>query len=1201
MKYSVRVIRFWRAILLIGIAVGFSAMFSPMTASGAADSSPPWVREIVDAGGDVGSLSSLQVDALNQTHIVYFDASHPAIKYAHQQGTNWIISTVATFSTPINSLSLALNARGQPHIAYSDGQGVYLITPLGQGWQRELAYQRAGVPVSDVALALDAGDQPHLSWYRGSPPTHQAGVLMYGKKSGGRWQATVVDSSAIVGKSSSIAVDSQGRPHISYYDVTHGNLKYAYRDGKEWRIQIVDQFGAVGFGTSLALDSGDHPHISYRQINADNLGNLKYAHLKKGRWLVEVVQGTGDVSGRTSIALSENNLPAIGYFRYLIGSKWKVGRAMFARYDGSSWAYAVVDDTGDVGYGVSLGLDSAEQPHLSYYDATHGDLKAAFQVPLRFYRMALEHMQSVRGTSMAPGWDRAFLGAQVTPLYRPDIQGVAYYEFPVFTPTAGAASDSGASNAAGFIVVATGEHDFPIPHWDFTGETLTAGLRHKSEKSSKFYKIDALTYASEDASGAFAAVNRQFPPKVTGMKDEWLENPPSFETLWTSESAGEDDDTAGELGGAEVISGTVEVPPGLKMAGWESWQALKQGYGDSYKLLLQQLETVAAPAWQAQETMEESGKILHKGDVESIPLLWDAKTVKMSGSGASYVKGEVHAGAYVIEVLDAEPGQSIPLIVAIDYANGMREKRSYQIVEELLTWLPSIRTGWQPLAGLNAQASPASPESVSIPAKAQGHWTDWHVYWAGTDADQRWYDQIDPHTPPNTKKYWSGCGPTAWAMLFGWADKQAAGSSPYWAGRWGLYRANGGRGGDAVAPALMDDGVKNMIWEIHQDVGVFGLWSAPDHTWYGGTWASNMKDARNYLNGRSHTRIYTWGTDVSIPWYGGAYRKHAISAIRDRGNPAVIGIGWWSHYPLAYGYAYRHWRALGRNWYTERHFYVNQGWGVAEDEQFGEHGWITTNIWFAGEIRPYAPASTNQIDDLVLFNTSDFKWRYDYGHTGDTNAVSKAWAKNAGNRPIVGDFDRDGFVDDVAVYRPDSTWHYDYNHNGSTNEHHGPWGWAGDLPIAGDFNRDGFVDDVAVFRPSTGVWYYDFHHDGNTDATSGPWGWPGDLPMAGDFDRDGFWDDVAVFRPATQEGYYDYNHTGVTDEHHHHWGTDAGLPVAGDFDGDGFVDDIAIFIPDIGGWLIDYDHNGTPNYMVWWGNSVDLPAAGAFGDNEDPQ
>jgi hypothetical protein len=45
-----------------------------------------------------------------------------------------------------------------------------------------------------------------------------------------------------------------------------------------------------------------------------------------------------------------------------------------------------------------------------------------------------------------------------------------------------------------------------------------------------------------------------------------------------------------------------------------------------------------------------------------------------------------------------------------------------------------------------------------------------------------------------------GCGPVAWAILFGWGDRQAAQGNAYWAGRNGLYRQNGGRGADAVAP-----------------------------------------------------------------------------------------------------------------------------------------------------------------------------------------------------------------------------------------------------------------------------------------------------------------------------------------------------------------------------------------------------------------
>ncbi len=57
-----------------------------------------------------------------------------------------------------------------------------------------------------------------------------------------------------VGQFSSLALDEQGRPHISYYDAAYADLKYAYFDGASWRIETVDSEGYVGEYTSLALD-----------------------------------------------------------------------------------------------------------------------------------------------------------------------------------------------------------------------------------------------------------------------------------------------------------------------------------------------------------------------------------------------------------------------------------------------------------------------------------------------------------------------------------------------------------------------------------------------------------------------------------------------------------------------------------------------------------------------------------------------------------------------------------------------------------------------------------------------------------------------------------------------------------------------------------------------------------------------------------
>lgn len=216
----------------------------------------------------------------------------------------------------------------------------------------------------------------------------------------------------------------------------------------------------------------------------------------------------------------------------------------------------------------------------------------------------------------------------------------------------------------------------------------------------------------------------------------------------------------------------------------------------------------------------------------------------------------------------------------------------------------------------------------------------WTEYWAaGGQAAQPAYDQFEQ------SGCWIGCGPVALAMMFLWADRQAGTGNAYWAPRNGLYRQNGGRGADAVAPLNQDQGVVNVIQELHNDVGTFCIFGS------GATFPWSMGGSWQYLNGRTGTTLDCDWDSLGIDEDG--LRDKAISSIRDRHTPAVIGIGWLSHYPLAFGYAWQQ-RTVQHcfiwcwnDTVTDQCFYVNEGWGGG-----GAGDWVDASTWFAGQIFP---------------------------------------------------------------------------------------------------------------------------------------------------------------------------------------------------------------------------------------------------------
>ncbi|MBN1262452.1 MAG: hypothetical protein JXB35_17360, partial [Anaerolineae bacterium] len=344
------------------------------------------------------------------------------------------------------------------------------------------------------------------------------------------------------------------------------------------------------------------------------------------------------------------------------------------------------------------------------------------------------------------------------------------------------------------------------------------------------------------------------------------------------------------------------------------------------------------------------GIVLVKEQIFDLAMLWPEPTVALDGPGLAYITTQtVSQGIelpelFRITVADSVPLGFTPFTATVTYSNEVQETVRFQIVEQRFIYLPLVLLNHNGSTGATSMAAATGAskfggETVNAPTAVSG-WSSWNYFWAGSHGAQRLYNQMPSSDPQNPSSCYSGCGATAWAMLFGWADNQAASGNAYWAGRWGLYRQNGGYGADAVAPPTWDTGVKNMIWEIRQRIGTFCAFGS------GATAPWDMSGAAGYLTNRTGTRLYTNYNAVGIST--GGLRERARDSIIDRKTPAIIGTGRLNHYPLAYGYAWRSQRRCFIACWTEydRRFYVNQGWGG------NDNGWVSASTWFAGEIRP---------------------------------------------------------------------------------------------------------------------------------------------------------------------------------------------------------------------------------------------------------
>lgn len=181
--------------------------------------------------------------------------------------------------------SMAIDPQDHVHVCYSDGEDLHYANDAG-GTLFSLTLAGAHGAGVDCSLAVDGQGRAHISY------TDNTDVdLRYATNAGGSWSYEIVDSSGEVGRDSRIVVDDQGVAHIGYIG---SGLRYAERSGGEWNVVTLDPDGEDIH--AMVLDSRGRAYILYSDGSSH-----RYAAMTDSGWSLETVVDRSLIPGGSMV------------------------------------------------------------------------------------------------------------------------------------------------------------------------------------------------------------------------------------------------------------------------------------------------------------------------------------------------------------------------------------------------------------------------------------------------------------------------------------------------------------------------------------------------------------------------------------------------------------------------------------------------------------------------------------------------------------------------------------------------------------------------------------------------------------------------------------------------------------------------------------------------------------------------------------
>ena len=330
-----------------------------------------WIQEDVYVIEDVNGFSTSLLFDENDVPHIFFITENNKLMHSEKSNLGWIDEILDT-GVKGKSVSAKLDTNGIFHISYGKENLMYLKSSLN-GWQNPVVVDSEVEVTSEfyVSMDLDSNNKPHISYYdpvnKDLKYACKEELSTFTMKTTSNWDIIIVDSDGKVGNYNTIVVDSLNRVHIAYNDHTKFDIKYAIKTGEGFELEIIEKNRYFGASPSITVDENDLPFIAHCGFSG-----LKLTYkVNSDDWRSEIIDPDQTQCFDPSIVIDENQDIHIGFSKCMrdgINIKFNL---MYTKKIAGQWNIETVIDGEPfqfLAFGISLDLDSNNIPRMSYVD-----------------------------------------------------------------------------------------------------------------------------------------------------------------------------------------------------------------------------------------------------------------------------------------------------------------------------------------------------------------------------------------------------------------------------------------------------------------------------------------------------------------------------------------------------------------------------------------------------------------------------------------------------------------------------------------------------------------------------------------------------------------------------------------------------------------------------------------------------------------